>query len=103
MLLKHTLYVITGANRGFGKAITETLSKKAKDPKTSIVLVGRDEKQLQEIKLSNDKVTCHYIANANLQGSQEAKESVIEKLKIMLQVRCYYTHIGILNCIQGVA
>lgn len=86
MLLKHSLYVITGANRGFGKTIAEAIAKKAKDPKTSIVLVGRNEAQLEEIKLNSDKVTCHYIANANLQGSDEAKQSVVDKLESLLKV-----------------
>ncbi|RCI03800.1 hypothetical protein CU098_011894 [Rhizopus stolonifer] len=64
MLLKHSLYIITGANRGFGKAIAETIAAKAKN-KTTVVLVGRDASQLERAK--------------------EAQETVIDKLDQLLK------------------
>ncbi|KAI8372068.1 hypothetical protein EDC96DRAFT_439219 [Choanephora cucurbitarum] len=85
MLLKHTLYVVTGANRGFGKVIAETIAKNTKDAKTTLVLVGRDASQLESVQLGTDTIACHHIANANLNGATEAQESVIDQLDKLLK------------------
>ncbi|KAI8059060.1 uncharacterized protein B0P05DRAFT_558928 [Gilbertella persicaria] len=84
MLLKHSLYIITGANRGFGKAIAETIAAKAKN-KTTVVLVGRDASQLERIQLDNTEISCHIIANVSLEGAKEAQETVIDKLDQLLK------------------
>ncbi|KAI8368988.1 hypothetical protein BD560DRAFT_130239 [Blakeslea trispora] len=85
MLLKHSLYVITGANRGFGKTIAETIAKNTTDKKTTLVLVGRDASQLESIQLETDTIACHRIANANLGGATEAKATVIDQLDKLLK------------------
>ncbi|KAI7901776.1 uncharacterized protein BX663DRAFT_571010 [Cokeromyces recurvatus] len=85
MLLKHLVFVITGANRGFGKIIAETIASSIKGTKTSLILVGRDLSQLEKIQLSNDTVSCHYIAEANLEGAKKAEDTVINKLNSMIK------------------
>jgi sepiapterin reductase len=86
MLLKHTLYVITGANRGFGKAIAETIAANIKDTRTTIVLVGRNHDQLSSVNCQNKMVSCHRIANAKLTGAIEAQVSVMDELDTLLKV-----------------
>ncbi|KAG2212161.1 hypothetical protein INT46_005996 [Mucor plumbeus] len=86
MLLKHTVYIITGANRGFGKAIAETIASKVNQEKTSFILVGRDQSQLENVKFEETKfISCHYIANANFKGAKQAKESVIDKISNLVK------------------
>lgn len=85
MLLPHNLFVITGANRGFGRAIAETIAKEA-NVKTSIVLVGRDQKQLESIQLDQEKVTKYVIGNAALNSATEAEKTVIDQLGDLLSV-----------------
>lgn len=79
MLLPHNLFVITGANRGFGKTIAEIIAKRT-SVKTSIVLVGRDQRQLESIQFHEDKVTSHVIGNIALNSAVEAEKTVIEQL-----------------------
>lgn len=87
MLLKHTVYIITGANRGFGKAIAETIASKVNQEKTSFILVGRDQSQLENVKFDETKsISCHYIANANFKGAKQAEESVIDKISNLIKV-----------------
>lgn len=86
MLLPHSLYIITGANKGFGKVIAETIANQAK-VKTSIVLVGRDMSQLQSVQLKQENVSCHYIGNANLESATDAETTVIDQLDDLLKVR----------------
>jgi sepiapterin reductase len=87
MLLKHTVYIITGANRGFGKAIAETIASKVNQEKTSFILVGRDQSQLENVKFEETKfISCHYIANANFKGAKQAKESVIDQISNLVKV-----------------
>lgn len=86
MLLKHTLFVITGANRGFGKAIAETFASNTKDTRTTLVLVGRDPAQFSTIECKNQKVSCHTISQVNLNGAIEAQSTVIDKLDALLKV-----------------
>ncbi|KAI9478810.1 MAG: hypothetical protein EXX96DRAFT_595926 [Benjaminiella poitrasii] len=85
MLLKHSVFVITGANRGFGKTIAETIASKTKDTKTSLVLVGRDKSQLEQIDLNSGNVSCHYITEANLDGAKEAEDTVINQLNSLMK------------------
>lgn len=87
MLLKHTVYIITGANRGFGKAIAETIASKVNQNRVSFILVGRDQSQLESVKFDDNKfITCHYIANADFQGAKEAQVSVIDKISNLIKV-----------------
>jgi sepiapterin reductase len=85
MLLPHNLFVITGANRGFGKAIAETIASKSK-VKTSIVLVGRDQQQLESIQFNQDNVTKYVIGDVSLNSAPEAEETVINQLDNLLGV-----------------
>ncbi|CAO0789543.1 unnamed protein product [Mucor circinelloides] len=86
MLLKHTVYIITGANRGFGKAIAETIASKVNQNRISFILVGRDQSQLESVKFDDNKlITCHYIANADFKGAKEAQVSVIDKINSLIK------------------
>ncbi|EPB85896.1 sepiapterin reductase [Mucor circinelloides 1006PhL] len=86
MLLKHTVYIITGANRGFGKAIAETIASKVNQNRISFILVGRDQSQLESVKFDDNKfITCHYIANADFKGAKEAQVSVIDKISSLIK------------------
>ncbi|KAI8979851.1 hypothetical protein BDF20DRAFT_872038 [Mycotypha africana] len=84
MLLKHHLYVVTGANRGFGRTIAQTIVKRSKC-KTTLVLVSRNHQQLETFIAGKENVSCHFIANANLQGAKEAEETVINQLHKLLK------------------
>jgi sepiapterin reductase len=90
MLLPHTLYVITGANRGFGKVIAETIASTATS-KTTLVLVGRQEAPLNELKtqLANDKVACYVVSNVNLDTAQDAEKTVTDKLNDLVKVNSH--------------
>lgn len=93
MLLKHTVYIITGANRGFGKAIAETIASKVNQEKTSFILVGRDQSQLESVKLDSNKyISCHYIAHADFKGAKQAQTSVIDKISNLIKV-IYKPHV----------
>ncbi|KAG2195250.1 hypothetical protein INT47_007979 [Mucor saturninus] len=81
MLLPHNLYVITGANRGFGKVIAQTLAKQSK-VKTSFVLVGRSTSSLD---FQSDHVSCYSIDNACLSSAVEAQKTVIDQLNDLIQ------------------
>lgn len=83
MLLKHTVYVITGANRGFGKAIANTIASNTQE-KTSVILVGRSRAELETIQLAN--VDTHFIANVSLEGSIQVEETIIKPLEEMMNV-----------------
>ncbi|KAL9557185.1 hypothetical protein MBANPS3_001527 [Mucor bainieri] len=87
MLLKHTVYIITGANRGFGKVVAETIASKVNQEKTSFILVGRDQSQLESVKLdtNNKYISCHYIAHADFQGAKQAQVSVIDKISNLIK------------------
>lgn len=93
MLLKHTVYVITGANRGFGKVIAEVIASKAKE-KTSIILVGRNRAELETIQLAN--VDTYFIGNISLEGAIQTEETIVKSLEDMMKVRLkditYVTH-----------
>lgn len=90
MLLPHNLYVITGANRGFGKSIAETIAAESK-VKTSIVLVGRNKSQLESIQLQGQgDVTTYTIGEACLNSANEAEKTVIDQLSDLLKVSCGY-------------
>ncbi|CEP16548.1 hypothetical protein [Parasitella parasitica] len=81
MSLKHTVYIITGANRGFGRAIAETIASKVKEERISFILVGRDQTLLESVKVDSNKlVACHYIPNADFTGAKQAEASVINKI-----------------------
>jgi hypothetical protein len=88
MLLPHNLYIITGANRGFGKAIAETIAAESKF-KTSIVLVGRNKSQLESIQLTGKDVTSYSIGDARLDSAIEAEKTVIGQLSDLLEVSVY--------------
>ncbi|CEJ04141.1 Putative Sepiapterin reductase [Rhizopus microsporus] len=82
MLLKHTVYVITGANRGFGKVIAEVIASKAKE-KTSIILVGRNRAELETIQLAN--VDTYFIGNISLEGAIQTEETIVKSLEDMMK------------------
>lgn len=85
MLLPHVLYIVTGANKGFGKVIAETIARQSK-VKTSIVLVGRDLSQLESIELKQENVSCYCIGNACLESAVEAEKTVIDQVENLLRV-----------------
>ncbi|CAO3642639.1 unnamed protein product [Cunninghamella echinulata] len=47
--MTHSLYIITGANKGFGRCIAFNICKKIQDP-LQLILVGRDNNSLQIVK-----------------------------------------------------
>lgn len=86
MLLPHNLYIITGANRGFGKVIAETIANQTK-VKTSFVLVARNQSQLETIHFKQNNVSCYYIGNACLSSAIEAQKTVIDQLNDLINVK----------------
>ncbi|GAA5795424.1 hypothetical protein HPULCUR_000781 [Helicostylum pulchrum] len=84
MLLPHFLYIVTGANKGFGKVIAETIARQSK-VKTSIVLVGRDLSQLESIELKQENVSCYCIGNACLESAVDAEKTVIDQVENLLR------------------
>ncbi|KAI9250753.1 hypothetical protein BY458DRAFT_562722 [Sporodiniella umbellata] len=81
MLKKHTVYIITGGNRGFGKAIAETVAANSQE-KTSVILIGRNRAELETVKLEN--VSTHFIGNVSLEGSIQVEETVLIPLQEMM-------------------
>ncbi len=84
MLLKHTVYIITGANRGFGKSIAEIFASNAQE-KTSVILIGRNRSELEIVQLPN--VDTYFIANVSLEGSIQVEETIVKPLEEMMNVR----------------
>ncbi|KAG0745535.1 hypothetical protein G6F57_003437 [Rhizopus arrhizus] len=81
MLLKHTVYIITGANRGFGKSIAEIFASNAQE-KTSVILIGRNRSELEIVQLPN--VDTYFIANVSLEGSIQVEETIVKPLEEMM-------------------
>ncbi|EIE87800.1 hypothetical protein RO3G_12511 [Rhizopus delemar RA 99-880] len=81
MLLKHTVYIITGANRGFGKSIAEIFASNAQE-KTSVILIGRNRSELETVQLPN--VDTYFIANVSLEGSIQVEETIVKPLEEMM-------------------
>lgn len=89
MLLPHNLYIITGANRGFGKVISETIANQSK-VKTSFVLVGRDLSQLETIQFKQDNISCYYIGEVSLSGASETQKTVVNQLSDLINVFSFF-------------
>ncbi|KAI7857144.1 hypothetical protein BDC45DRAFT_436246 [Circinella umbellata] len=89
MLLPHSLYVITGANRGFGQAIANAIASKASHT-TTMILVGRQQVSLDnvanQIIQKNKNVTTHIISNVSLDSAMAAKETILKPLETIVTV-----------------
>lgn len=89
----HTLFVVTGANRGFGQAITKVLAKQYQPTsnKLSFVLVGRQEAPLQQV--ANDiqqlgsNIATHVIANASIDSAVATRDTILEPLQAVVKVK----------------
>ncbi|KAJ8651723.1 sepiapterin reductase [Lichtheimia ornata] len=87
----HTLFVVTGANRGFGQAITKVLAKQYQPTsnKLSFVLVGRQEAPLQQV--ANDiqqlgsNIATHVIANASIDSAVATRDTILEPLQAVVK------------------
>ncbi|KAI7870327.1 hypothetical protein BDF14DRAFT_1741203 [Spinellus fusiger] len=89
MLPRHSLFVITGANRGFGSAIAKEISESAKHT-TTIVLVGRSYEQLQTVALEvttrgQPHVTVHSVSDISLENASDAHQTVTEKIQALIR------------------
>ncbi|KAI8391753.1 sepiapterin reductase [Radiomyces spectabilis] len=82
---QHSLFVITGANRGFGLAIAKVLANKATH-KTTLILTGRDKAALTDIasSLARAIVDVHVIANVCLDGALSTQETVLFPLDSLM-------------------
>lgn len=88
----HILFVVTGANRGFGQAITRVIAKQYQ-PTTntlSFVLVGRQEAALQqvagEIQALGANIKTHVIANASIDSAVATRDTILEPLQAIVKV-----------------
>ncbi|KAI7876248.1 NAD(P)-binding protein [Lichtheimia hyalospora FSU 10163] len=87
----HHLFVVTGANRGFGQAITKVLAKQYQPTsnKLSFVLVGRQEAALQQvardIEQLGSNITTHVIANASIESAVETRDTILEPLQAVVK------------------
>ena len=89
MLLPHSLYVITGANRGFGQAIANAIATKATHT-TTMVLVGRQQASLDnvanQITQKNQKIITRVISNVSLDSAMTAQETILKPLETIVTV-----------------
>ena len=89
----HHLFVVTGANRGFGQAITKVLAKQYQPTsnKLSFVLVGRQETALQQvardIEQLGSNITTRVIANASIDSAVETQDTILEPLQAVVKVK----------------
>ncbi|KAI8141699.1 hypothetical protein BJV82DRAFT_172912 [Fennellomyces sp. T-0311] len=87
MLLPHTLYVITGANRGFGQAVANSIASKAKHNVT-MILVGRQRDALDRAALQiqhlNQAIETRVIPDVSFESATAASTSVIIELETMV-------------------
>ncbi|KAG2226396.1 hypothetical protein INT45_000564 [Circinella minor] len=87
MLLPHSLYVITGANRGFGQAIANAIASKANHT-TTMILVGRQQVSLDnvanQIIQKNKNITTRIISNVSLDSAMAAKETILKPLETIV-------------------
>ncbi|KAI9256443.1 sepiapterin reductase [Phascolomyces articulosus] len=87
MLLPHTLYVITGANRGFGKAIAHAIASKVNHTAT-MVLVGRQSDSLERVARNivekNPKISTRLISNVSLDSAMTAQDTILKPLETIV-------------------
>ncbi|KAI8972487.1 hypothetical protein BDB01DRAFT_730145 [Pilobolus umbonatus] len=83
MLKRHLLYIVTGANRGFGKAIVETIARHTKY-RTTLVLVGRDSQSLH-VNTSSSLVHSYVIGNVSLESAVGVEQTIIQPLTQLLK------------------
>ncbi|KAI9498062.1 hypothetical protein BDB00DRAFT_755268 [Zychaea mexicana] len=86
MLLPHTLYVITGASRGFGQAIANAIASKA-NHKSTLILVGRQRDPLENVAnqlQGNASVTARVISDVSLDSAVAAQRTILKPLETMV-------------------
>lgn len=100
-MLPHSLIVITGANRGFGRAVALALAEQA-EHRTTLVLAGRNQGELERVQQQvvgkYVNVNVHIIANISLETARDAQETVLEKLQQLVNVRNTVHRCPGLNC-----
>ena len=93
MLLPHSLYVITGANRGFGQAIANAIAAKASHT-TTMILVGRQQASLDNVAnriiQKNEKIITHVISNVSLDSAMTAQETILKPLETIVTVSFFF-------------
>lgn len=86
---RHNLFIITGAGRGFGRAIAEAVkeSEISKQP-TTIVLVGRDSATLDQAasSLTGSSVKSISIADADFNNLSTVQQVVLPGIKKIVDV-----------------
>lgn len=85
-----SLYVITGANRGFGRATALLLASSCDTEEQTLVLVGRAIEPLQRVKqeilAQTPRAKVQVIAEANLDNASTTQQSVLEPLRGLTKV-----------------
>ncbi|KAF7721526.1 hypothetical protein EC973_004524 [Apophysomyces ossiformis] len=84
-MLPHTLIVITGANRGFGRAITNVLASQSKR-RTSFVLVGRNHLELEKLAqaIQTEVIQAHVISDISFDSAVATRDTVLKKLEAVV-------------------
>lgn len=81
--------MITGANRGFGRAIALALAANAKDAATTVmVLAGRHSEQLEQVgkEVESHGVNTWILSNVSLENAQAAQTSLLDRLEERITV-----------------
>ncbi|KAL0078873.1 sepiapterin reductase [Phycomyces blakesleeanus] len=83
----HSLFIITGANRGFGRAIVTAVADAAKH-KTTVILVGRNANELENVVQSvkdNVNIDTLLVSDISLETASEAHDTIFVKIKHLIQ------------------
>ncbi|KAI9020258.1 hypothetical protein CLU79DRAFT_704000 [Phycomyces nitens] len=83
----HSLFIITGANRGFGTEIAKAVSEAAKH-KTTVILVGRNANELENVAQSvkqNDNINTLVVSDVSLETASEAHDTIFTKIKQLIE------------------
>jgi NADP-dependent 3-hydroxy acid dehydrogenase YdfG len=84
---RHNLFVITGAGRGFGRAIAEAVKgHEFSKQQTTIVLVGRDSATLEQVAATFTGSTVKTIANAKLDDINTVEQVILPGIKTIVYV-----------------
>ncbi|KAL1936443.1 hypothetical protein VTP01DRAFT_577 [Rhizomucor pusillus] len=99
MLLPHSLFVITGANRGFGRAVVLALAEHA-EHRTTLVLAGRKQDELDSVRqqVVGKNINVHTIAGISLASAKDAQRTVLNELQQLVnQITPPLTHATLIN------